>query len=383
MTNDEEKLRLANLEIIRVRAHVLSEKIVTLGFDGFIDSVVKVVEHKDSRGIPYYFEGTQSFGEYIVEKGNKSFSIELEEVTTKLGGNMPIMANAVAQMGPHVSCIGPLGHPIVHPVFKEMSNCHLYSFANPGLSKVLEFHSGKIMLAEMTGLNRIPWDFIKESVGIQTLVELFSKSDLIALLNWSELDNSTAIWQGLLRDVLPKSVSSKKAIGFFDLSDCSKRGDAPIHEAMDLLLDFSSYLDVVLSLNLNEATIVHSVLFSGNRNEASVSVEKMCEEIFDRLKIHTVIIHSPQQSLARDQQRLHTRKSFFIKTPAISSGAGDNFNAGFVIGKLMGLQTGTCLTIGHATSTLYMQSANSPSVDGILQFLSNNLTTCGALEEQP
>lgn len=374
MTKDEENKQLASLEIIRNRAHTLSSKTITLGFDGFIDSVVRVIKHKDSKGGPSYFESTQALGEYIVEKGQKSFSIELEELTTKLGGNMPIMANAVARMGPQVSCIGPLGHPDIHPVFRQMpSNCHLHSFANPGTTKVLEFNSGKIMMAEMMKLNQIPWNFIKDSVGIDTFLELFTKSDLIAILNWSELDNSTATWQGLLRDVLPKSVSSKKPIGFFDLSDCSKRGTAAIREAMELIKAFSIYWDVVLSLNLNEATIVHSVM--ADKKTGREDVSKMCEDIFDTLNIQTVLIHTPKQSLAWTRDGLHTRTSFYIKSPTISSGAGDNFNAGFCIGKLLNLETGTSLTLGHATSSLYMQSANSPTVAEVLEFLSRNLST--------
>lgn len=372
MTRDEENKKHANLEMIRSRAQTLAAKTVTLGFDAFIDSVVKVIEHKDSKDTPSYFESTQSFGEYIVEKGGKSFSIELEVLTTKLGGNMPIMANAVAHMGPHVSCIGPLGHPDIHPVFRKMPpNCHLHSFADPGLSKVLEFNNGKIMMAEMTALNQIPWDFVKEKIGLATFIDLFEKSDLIAILNWSELDNSTAIWKGLLEDVLPKSISFKKPIGFFDLSDCSKRGDRSIYEAMGLLNAFSAYWDVVLSLNLNEAIIVHSVLTEKKRGESGI--EKMCEEIFEKLNIETVVIHTSKESLARNRDGLHTRKSFYIKAPTISSGAGDNFNAGFCIGELMDLETGTSLLLGHATSSLYMQSTNSPTVAEVLEFLSSNL----------
>lgn len=379
MTKTEEQKRLRTLGMIRERAQALRTKTVTLGFDGFIDSVVRVVKQKDPNGTAHYFESTQAFGEYIVEKGQKSFSIELEELTTKLGGNMPIMANAIAKMGPNVSCIGPLGYPEIHPVFRQMQNCHLYSFGSPGLTKILEFNTGKIMLAEMTGLSDIPWEFIRDTVGISKFRELFEKSELIALLNWSELDNSTAIWKGLLKDVLEDSHPAKKPVGFFDLSDCSKRDASYIREAMKLLTGFAQYWDVVLSLNLNEATIVHDVLSGGNQNNGDI--KKMCDHIFDKLNIHTVIIHSARQSLARDKDGIFTQSSFFIKVPAISSGAGDNFNAGFAAGRLMGLPTGTSLALGNATSALYMQSANSPSVDDVINFLSGNLSTWSAPDE--
>jgi hypothetical protein len=152
-------------ETIKNRAHELSAKTVTLGFDGFIDSVVKVIRYKDHKIPHVYFETPHAFGEYIVAKGEKNLSIELETLTTKLGGNMPIMANAIAHMGLRVSCVGPLGFPDIHPVFRQMSsNCQLYTFANPGLSKVLEFKNGKIMLAEMGELNNVAWNHIKEKI---------------------------------------------------------------------------------------------------------------------------------------------------------------------------------------------------------------------------
>ena len=367
---NEKKERSDIQESIRHGALSLARKTVTVGFDGFIDSVVKVVRHKDDQRTSY-FESIQAFGKYIVEKGDKNFSLELEEFTTKLGGNMAITANALSHLGLSVSCIGSLGYPQIHPVFQQMPpNCKLHSFANPGVSKVLEFTKGKVMLAEMEALNRITWEFIRDRIGVDTFIDLFSKSDLVALLNWSEMDNSTAIWKGILRDVLPGLMRSKRSIGFFDLSDCSKRTDESIREAIGLIKEFSSYWDVVLSLNLNEAAIIHSVLTGKKWNEDQV--EEICEDIFDKLTIDTVVIHYAQQSVARNAHGLHKRNSFFIKTPAISCGSGDNFNAGFCMGRLLDLDAGASLVLGHATSNLYMQSAQSPTISQIIDFLSGN-----------
>ena len=365
--------QLQLLEIIKTRAPSLRHKNACLGFDAFIDSVVRVVRQKDSDGKVHYFESTQEFGEYIVEKGQKSFSIEMEEITTKLGGNMPITANAMAHMGPKVSCIGPMGKASIHRVFAFMQkNCKLYSYADPGFTKVLEFASGKIMMAEMTGLNNIPWEYIRDSVGLNTFRDLFSQSDLIAMLNWSELDNSTAIWRGLLTDVLPGAASANRPIGFFDLSDCSKREHDSIAEALSLLADFSNYWDIVFSLNLNEATIVSNVL--GMESAGHSNIQQMCDYIFEKLRVNTVIIHTSKGSVARDHLGLCQQNSFFLKQPAISSGAGDNFNAGFATGRLMQQTTKMCLAMGNATSALYMQSAKSPSIDEVIEFLSKNLS---------
>ena len=152
----------------------------------------------------------------------------------------------------------------------------------------------------MGELNNIEWNFLKEKIGIKTLLELFTTSDLISILNWSELDNSTAIWKGLLTDILPKSAPSKRPIGFFDLSDCSKRPESAIREAMNLLNAFSKYWDVMLSLNLNEAAIVHSVLTQKKREGRRC--RKNVRRNIRKLNIHTVIIHSSKQAVAQGYQ---------------------------------------------------------------------------------
>jgi sugar/nucleoside kinase (ribokinase family) len=184
----------------------------------------------------------------------------------------------------------------------------------------------------------------------------------------------------LLRDVLPGLRHGKKPVGFFDLSDCSKRTDERIQEAIGLIRDFSSYWDVVLSLNLNEASIIHSVLTHKKWNEDHI--EQMCEDIFNELKIDTVVIHYSKQSVARNREGLHKRNSFFIKTPAILCGSGDNFNAGFCMGRLLGFDTGTSLVLGHATSHLYMESAQSPTTSKITDFLSESLVDSALLSKK-
>ena len=313
------------------------------------------------------------FGKYITEKGEKNFSLELEEITTKIGGNMPIMANALAQLGSNVNCIGPLGYPSLHPVFNQMhANCQLLSFANPGLTKALEFNENKILLAEIGSLNRVEWSVIREIVGLEGMTNLISSSDLVCILNWSEIDNSTAIWKGLLTDILPAvPQNDKKPTGFFDLSDCSKRTEESISEAITLLRSFASYWNIVLSLNLNEATIVNNVL-SGSNQEEEANVEKIGASLFDKLQINTVVIHYSKEALSWDESGLYRKESFYISNPALSTGAGDNFNAGYCAGILMDVDAETCLILGHAMSNFYMRNGKSASIPELVSLLSIN-----------
>ncbi len=347
-------------ENLRGKIHLLKNKRITLGFDGFVDEVVKVIQSVDESEGTMYFKTIREFGNYIVGKSDKNFAMELEEKTTKIGGNMPIMANALAQFGSSQFCVGTLGYPRVHEVFLQMpSNCTALSFANPGYTTAMEFNGAKILMAKMGDLNQVDWNTLIEMIGIEELSKVFMETDLVCLLNWSEIKNSNLIWKGLIKDILQKKPIRKKLFAFVDLADCSRKSDASILEAIDLLKEFSVYWNVVLGLNLNEASKLYEVL-TQQKSEGN-DIETLGEKLFDLLSIHSLVIHYSKRAMVWDQSGFHQRNSFFVANPKLSTGAGDNFNAGYCAGLLMDFPSYTCLFLGHATSSYYVQHGKSPN----------------------
>jgi sugar/nucleoside kinase (ribokinase family) len=59
----------------------------------------------------------------------------------------------------------------------------------------------------------------------------------------------------------------------------------------------------------------------------------------------------------------------FVEKPLISTGAGDHFNAGFCLGKVIGADNETALQIGVGTSGYYVRTAKSPSMSDLAGFL--------------
>src|SRR5438105_11805621 len=88
---------------------------VMIGFDGFVDSIIAVV---DKRYDAQRFDpvGTiDQFGKKILGAAGQSSNYELVVTLEKLGGNGPIMANAIAAFGLPVTYVGCLGYPSIHP----------------------------------------------------------------------------------------------------------------------------------------------------------------------------------------------------------------------------------------------------------------------------
>jgi sugar/nucleoside kinase (ribokinase family) len=59
----------------------------------------------------------------------------------------------------------------------------------------------------------------------------------------------------------------------------------------------------------------------------------------------------------------------FTAKPRITTGAGDHFNAGFCLGRLLGLSNEDSLWMGVSTSGYYVRNAKSPSTHDLVQFL--------------
>jgi len=354
---------------IQNNGHHLARKKVTAGFDGFIDAIIKIIKKKQPKKISL-FTTIKEFGNYIIEKEGTSFSLEVEEHNKKLGGNMPIMANALGQMGISVNCIGALGYPHPHPIFKNLSqNCTLFSFADPGTATAYEFKDGKIMLAQMGELNTTGWEKIKELIGTDTLTRHYKESDLVCFLNWSEIDASTDIWKGLLKDVLPTySDRSEKQIAFFDLSDCSKRSRESIAEALELIQEFGKYMKVVLGLNKNEARIIYQSLYNKKSKKDLFATGK---KIFEKLTIEILVLHSAGEAMAFTNNEQVKVDSFFTSEPKMSTGAGDNFNAGFCTGQLLELDLESSVMLANAVSGCYIRKGISPPLPDIIHFLKN------------
>ena len=338
-----------------------------LGFDGSHDSIVRVVKTKNDNET-VEFKDIGEFGKYLSTKKGLSCALEICPVASKIGGNMPLLSVALAKLGISVNAIGAFGYPAESPNFSEFTAlCNSYSVGPPTECLALEFDDGKVMLYE-NKFDEICWDRITQIVGTDLIAEMFNDASLIGLLNWSEVKNSNEIWRKLQSDIVPLA-EKKNRIVMVDLADCSMKSNADLQEGLALISKFQSCANVILSLNENEARIICGVIDGGEEH----TIVQMGEIIKRFLEIHLVVIHALKESYAwQEKRKMVCMPGFYTSTPMVSTGGGDNFNAGLCVGYLAGADIEEMLYLAMAVSGYYVRTGESPTKDDLLEFIKQN-----------
>ena len=148
----------------------------------------------------------------------------------------------------------------------------------------------------------------------------------------------TEIWNGLINEVLLNINTNFDKYIFFDLADPENRLKDDILEALSVMKKFS-----------------------GN----------LIQYIAKKLDIYCLVVHPVKEAFAVCDNKLYHTLGPYEPNPKLTTGAGDNFNAGFCFGKSIGLSTQLSLVLGTATSGYYVRNSKSPTLENIINFLND------------
>jgi hypothetical protein len=360
----------ATLAELTSRGPSLAQKLTVVGFDGFIDRIMHAVKERHGLGADYVpFTSLKPFGERILAAAGKSTNIELFLQREQLGGNGPLMARAMFNAGVPVRYVGALGRPAVHPIFEEFAQkTSAISLANPGITHCLEFSDGKLMLGEPASMEELTYARLVETVGEAALLDLLRRADLIALVNWTQTPYMTELFYRLLTQTLPKLPTRPRGF-FFDLADPAKRPREELRAGLEAIAKFQKFGDVVLGLNLSEGQQTATVLEVPFAQTTPDSIQQAAGKIREKLGIGCVVIHPLEGAACATKDGTWWVDGPHCEKPAITTGGGDNFNAGFMTAHLLGLPPPCCLTTAVSVSGFYVRNAHSPSLEELIGFL--------------
>lgn len=340
-----------------------------VGLDGFVDEILHVVDKRYDANRFDRILTIAAYAQRLAGAAGRSTNIELVNVLTKLGGNGPIMANALASFGIGVTYVGSLGWPAIHSVFEPFAaRADVNTVCEPGLTDALEFEDGKLMVGKHYTLKQVSWENICHRYGKEKFASKLSGSSLVAFVNWTMLPYMSDIWASIQSELVPAISGPRRKI-FFDLADPEKRTPEDIARALDLIVKFQLKFDVILGLNEKEAYEVAKVIGLDSSEKDWEGLAALGVEIQKRVPVDTLVIHPVPYALAVSGGKADVVKGPVCKKPKITTGAGDHFNSGFCLGKLLGLDNAASVLCGVSTSGHYVRTAESPKVEDLVKLM--------------
>jgi len=355
-------LRARTAAALRLEASRVPQLTAFVGLDGFVDEILDVVDKRQDVANYQRMPTIASLGERISGAAGRSTNIELVTRRTKLGGNGPIMANALASFGLNTTYVGSLGFPNLHQVFTEFAQrAKVISISEPGHTDALEFEDGKLMLGKMYPLAEVNWENLNARAGAETVRSQVQSSTLIAFVNWTMLPHMSTIWERMLAEIVP-TVTGDRRWMFFDLADPAKRTREDLLHALELVHQFNTKFRVILGLNEKEAFEVGEVLGLPMPDGSPNGLGCLTQRIAEKVAVETIVVHPVSYALAVTDGRVSMVSGPRIQKALITTGAGDHFNAGFCLGKLLGLDDAASVLTGVTTSGYYVKTATTPGM---------------------
>jgi sugar/nucleoside kinase (ribokinase family) len=178
------------------------------------------------------------------------------------------------------------------------------------------------------------------------------------------------IWEAVQTELCPASKTPRRKI-FFDLADPEKRTHDDLRRALKLIEKFRLYFDVILGLNEKEAWEVGAVLGFGGETPTRSALAQLVRDVREATGVNTLVVHPVSYALAGSGGECAIVEGPYIAKPLITTGAGDHFNAGFCLGKVLGFDDEMSVLVGVTTSGFYVRNAISPRLTDLADMLRN------------
>lgn len=343
-----------------------------VGFDGFTDEIIRVVDQRLNTDTFEPIYTITDFGKRILAAAGRSCNLEFVPLETRVGGNAPIITQALLQGGHRIVFAGAIGQPDhIEPIFRGMTaRCQRAIPLSPsGHTDALEFYDGKILLGKIGALSEVSYESLIAQLPEAELIDLFDRVDLFVSANWTMLPHINALWEKIIQNTLPKLPTQRTRYLFVDLADTAKRTAEDLRKALQLLPQFQPTFQVILGLNHSEAQQVYHALIGAPPGPNVQQVEWMARAIRQHSQLTQVVVHATRYAVAVTATETARVEGPYCEEPKITTGGGDHFNAGYCNGLLFGLPLHSCLLAGVATSGYYVRMGSSPTIDDLAAFL--------------
>jgi sugar/nucleoside kinase (ribokinase family) len=364
----ETRIRLQLAEQLRAATGTLPS--VAIGFDGFVDEMIRVVGERLDPAQYTAVPDITTFAQHIAKAAARSSLREIVVTDTVPGGCTINMGDGLAALGLPVDAFATIGEP-AHPAFAAITRRfrRVESWGSqPGRTLAFEFTDGKVMFSAVSQLAELTPLKAQELLARGRFAAACREAGMIALTDWTLFPHLTAVWRLLLAEVFSKLPHRPRF--FIDLVDPTGRSDADIREMLALLRTFEPHGAVTLGLNGNEANAAGRALgLPACVDERPDAVRDQAAALRAALGISEVVIHHVKVAAAAAVDGAAAIVGPYCAAPRKTTGAGDRFNAGYALGLLLKLDITSRLLLGAAGSGFFVRHARSAARAELAAFL--------------
>jgi sugar/nucleoside kinase (ribokinase family) len=191
----------------------------------------------------------------------------------------------------------------------------------------------------------------------------------LVAVNWGKVPDATDLWRNCIKKWSSLTGETKRLF-FMDLAEFSTSSDADKKRLPQLMEDVSALTKSVLSLNLKEAwQFAHLYGLDFFDQKEPEAVADCAIAIRKASGLDQVIIHPNQGATLAHSDGAVWVQGPHCSDPLISTGAGDHFGAGLLLGLLQNLSPASSLLLGNSTSGFFVRTGKSPSPQDLIHLL--------------
>jgi len=364
MTNYAEKIDIGLL----TESFDRPEGKIVMGIDGFIDEVWQIIGSRISREEYRLFEKLTDFSKALSASEEGGFTNEIVRKRRTYGGFVANTGKAVFRLGVRPVLLGMFGQDGIDSVFSEFEEfTELVPVGDPGICQIFEFTDGKIMLPFIQEVLSFDWHALTKVIDEKALKTMFADAAVIALGYWTLMPAFDEIVTRICE--MLKGIPGKRRM-FFDFADIRKSERSSLENSLGKLAGLNEQIPMTLSLNEHEAG--HLFSFYGETFDAQdpEGADAMTERVRNALGLDELIAHTPYYAAAASvSEGSCVAIQNYCTSPVITTGAGDNFNGGYMVAMLKGMSLSERLTIGNAVTYLYVSGGHCPYKDELFALL--------------
>lgn len=339
---------------------------LAFGFDGIVDNVRVMV---DTRHDPTEFDRLETLAalrDRIDESlaAESSLTVEWELEGRRTGGHACHLARVFNELGAGTTMVGTYGRPPAEPFVSEFADSTLVSVGEPGYCDAVEFDDGKLLQIETGDAAGLDWPTLRERLDPAELARHLDGADVFGVGYWAMTAALPSLAAAVVEETWERQESPPDLL-FFDPGDIRSLPAETLREGAAHLAGIDRTVPVTVSANRSETEALAAAL----AGEEPASLREAARAAREGLGVDRFVGHSASRSVVVSETGTVTVDVPRTDSPAMTTSAGDHFNAGFLLGHLVGAPDGASTALGNAAAGRFVRTGSTPTYEGIRAFL--------------